>query len=151
MSWLLAFVIASTSFCPVTAAPVDGAVVEPFAPVGRYAGHWGIDFAAPLGTDVRAPVGGTVSFAGSVAGRLSVSIDHGRGMVTSLSYLSEVLVRRGQRVVVGETVAHSGVAHGRDAVHLSLRIDGTYVDPGVLFSCLVGDISDALRLTAAPG
>jgi septal ring factor EnvC (AmiA/AmiB activator) len=103
------------------------------------------------GTAVGAPAGGVVSFSGSVAGRLSVSIDHGRGMVSTVSYLAAVGVSRGSRVGVGERLATSGVAHDTAAVHLSLRIDGTYVDPAVLFRCHVGDISDALWLTPVPG
>jgi murein DD-endopeptidase MepM/ murein hydrolase activator NlpD len=150
VSFLLALVISSVSFCPAVQPPVDGPVVAPFAPIGRYAGHWGVDFAAPPGAAVRTPAAGRVTFAGSVAGRLSVSIDLGRGMVTTVSYLSEVVARRGDRVASADLVARSGRAHDLDAVHLSLRIDGTYVDPGLLFSCRAGDISDALWLTTPP-
>lgn len=148
MSWLLAGLLSIASLCPAARLPVDGPVVAPFAPIGRYAGHWGVDVAAAPGTDVYAPAGGTVTFAGSVAGRLSVSIDHGRGMTTTVSYLSGILVGPGDRVGSGTVVAQSALAHGVEAVHLSLRIDGVYVDPSLLLACHVGDISDALWLTA---
>jgi len=39
-------------------APVPGEQLAPYAPVGAYAGHWGIDLAAEVGTDVAAPIGG---------------------------------------------------------------------------------------------
>ncbi len=147
---LVAAAIASASFCPVISPPADGPVVAPFAPIGRYAGHWGIDYAAPPGTGVHAPASGIVSFAGSVAGRLSVSIDHGRGIVTTVTYLSAVSTSRGVWVDRGDVIASSGRAHDLAAVHLSARIAGVYVDPGMLFRCQMGDISDALWLTTVP-
>ena len=55
-------------------------VVSPFrAPASPYAsGHRGIDLAVEPGTTIMAPESGTVSFAGAVAGRNVVAIDHGR-------------------------------------------------------------------------
>jgi len=129
---------------------VDGPVVAPFAPIGRYAGHWGVDFSVASGVDVHAPAAGTVVFAGSVAGRLSVSIDHGRGMISTVSYVSEVLAGREDRVSRGTVIARSGLAHGLRAVHLSLRIEGVYVDPWLLLACRGGDIPDALHLIPVP-
>lgn len=151
MSFVLALALSVASFCPAATPPVEGPVLAPFAPIGRYAGHWGVDYAADIGSEVGAAAAGTVTFAGPVAGRLSVSIDHGRGMVTTVSYLSTVGVRRGEAVAIGQSIARSGRAHDREAVHLSLRIDGSYVDPGLLFRCRVGDISEALWLTSTPG
>src|SRR5215217_692811 len=65
--------------------PVDGAVVRPFeAPSSEYAaGHRGVDFAVAPGTPVRAANDGVVSFAGSVAGTLHVTIVHAGGLRTS--------------------------------------------------------------------
>ena len=68
---LLAF--AFSAVCLV--APVDGPVISEYAPVGSYGGHWGIDYAAAVGTSVRAPASGRVTFAGSVAGMRSVTIE----------------------------------------------------------------------------
>ncbi len=149
-SSLLAVVV-SVSLCPAAAPPVDGPVVAAFAPVGRYAGHWGVDYAAPVGARVNAVADGTVTFAGAVAGRLSVSIDHGRGLVSTVSYLSDRSASRGERVDRGERLALAGAPHDVPGVHLSLRIDGEYVDPRVLFDCRQGDVSDALRLVPVPG
>ena len=143
--------VVAVSLCPGASPPVDGSVIAPFAPIGRYAGHWGVDFAAPIGAAVEAPASGDVSFAGPVAGRLSVSIDHGRGIVSTVSYLSDVLVSRGDRVVGGAVVGRSGSSHGADGVHMSVRIEGVYVDPAFLLSCDVGDITDALRLVPLAG
>lgn len=148
--WMFLAVALMASPCPDVAAPVPGPVVEGFAPIGDYAGHWGADFAAQPGSEVGAVADGVVSFAGSVAGRLSVSVDHGRGMVTTVSYLAAIAVSRGERVHQGETLGTSGRAHDTESVHLSLRVAGEYTDPMVLFSCRVGEISDALRLVPVP-
>lgn len=147
---LLAALLLSSP-CPEAVAPVAGSVVAAYAPIGDYAGHWGVDFAAEPGSEVHAIADGAVTFAGSVAGRLSVSVDHGRGLVTTVSYLSAVSVRKGEHVQAGQPLGASGRAHDTEAVHLSLRIGGQYADPMVLYSCRVGDISEALRLVPVPG
>ncbi len=55
------------------------------APDGDYGpGHRGIDVAAALGTPAVAVDDGTVTFAGQVAGRGVVTIDHGSGLVSTL-------------------------------------------------------------------
>jgi len=59
--------------CIGLSPPVEGPVVAPFAPEGRFAGHWGVDFAVSPGTPVLGADGGVVSFAGEVAGMLSVN------------------------------------------------------------------------------
>lgn len=149
--WLPLALFLSVAPCPDVVAPVPGPVVERFAPVGDYGGHWGVDFAAEQGSEVVVVADGIVTFAGSVAGRRSVSVDHGRGLVTTLSYLDSSTVSRGERVERGETVGTSGLAHGRAAVHLGFRVDGRYRDPMLLFSCRTGDITEALRLVPVPG
>ena len=60
----------SLLLCPGVVRPVPGDVVQGFSPQGSYAGHWGIDLAAEVGTPVRAVRSGVVTFAGPVAGRL---------------------------------------------------------------------------------
>ena len=148
--WMFVVLSLVASPCPDAVRPVPGPIIEGFAPVGDYAGHWGVDFAAAPGTEVGAVADGTISFAGPVAGRLSVSVDHGRGMVTTVSYLATVSVSRGERVSRGQTLGTSGTAHGIESIPLSLRIAGEYTDPTVLFSCRLGDISEALRLVPVP-
>jgi murein DD-endopeptidase MepM/ murein hydrolase activator NlpD len=100
---------------------------NPFGP-----GHRGIDVAAPVGTDVLAPASGVVSFAGSVAGGLFVTIDHGGGLRSTSSWVSELLVREGEVVAAGQPVARSGGGHPGGTlphVHFGVRLDGAYVDP----------------------
>lgn len=126
-----------------------GEVIRPFAPEGAYAGHWGVDIAAPAGSQVVTPLSGRVSFAGSVAGMLTVTIEQGP-MKVSLSYLGSVGVTRGAVVSAGDVVGASGNSHGLEAVHVSLRLGGDYVDPAPFLGCRLGSISDALRLVPYP-
>jgi murein DD-endopeptidase MepM/ murein hydrolase activator NlpD len=148
--WIFVVAALVASPCPDAVPPVPGSVIEGFAPIGDYAGHWGVDFAAEPASEVGAVADGVVLFAGSVAGRLSVSVDHGRGMVTTVSYLASVAASRGERVRQGETLGMSGLAHDTESVHVSLRVADEYTDPMVLFSCRVGDVSEALRLVPVP-
>ena len=125
-------------------------MIAPYAPVGQYGGHWGIDFQADVGDPVSAPAFGLVTFAGSVAGTRSVTIEPLNGLKFSVSYLSEIHVAEGERVVRGETIGSSGLAHGIAGVHMSTRVDGIYVDPAFWLGCKSGDISRALRLVTPP-
>jgi hypothetical protein len=122
--------------------PVDGAVVHPFEePASVYgAGHRGADLAAAPGTPVRAANDGVVSFAGSVAGTLHVTITHAGGLRTSYSFLSAVAVREGQPVARGDVIGATGGvgpdhdgSHDGTVLHLGLRIGDRYVDPMQLF------------------
>lgn len=122
--------------CPGLSLPVDDEIVRPYAPVGRYAGHWGVDIAAEPGTPVEAAEAGTVTFAGQVAGVNSVTIDHGGGLRTSYSYLQEIEVARGQWVAAGTIVGRSGLDHELSALHFSVRIGTVYQDPEDWLVCL---------------
>ena len=141
--------VALSAVCLI--APVDGPVITEYAPVGSYGGHWGVDYATARGTPVVAPASGRVTFAGSVAGMRSVTIEPVLGFKVSLSYLSEIDVSSGTVVDRGEAIGASGSPHGLDGVHLSTRIDGEYVDPESQLGCRDTDITRALRLVAPPG
>lgn len=114
--------------------PVVGPVVRGFDPPGSPygSGHRGIDIAVPFATVVRAPAPGVVRFAGAVAGQLYVTIDHGGGLLSTSSYLSSVMVRKGDTVASGQPIALSGWGHPGSAVpqlHFGVRLGGQYVDP----------------------
>ena len=131
-------------------APVNGPVIAEYSPIGQYGGHWGIDYSAVLGTPVRAPASGLVTFAGSVAGMRSVTIQPLPGFKISMSYLLEIHVAKGDRVGEGEVVALSGVEDGVSGVHLSTRLDGRYIDPDPQMGCRSTDVKRALRLVTPP-
>ncbi len=110
--------------------PVDAPVVDPFrAPAQRWsAGNRGLEYGTRAGDRVRAVGGGTVVFAGAVAGRLAVTVRHPDGRRSSLTGLSVVLVRAGDRVAQGTLV---GLA--LPSLHLGVREGDRYVDPALLF------------------
>ncbi len=130
--------------------PVNGPVIAPYSPIGNYGGHWGVDYAADLGEEVKAPVAGLVTFAGSVAGMNTVTIQPIDGLKISVSYLASIEVGTGQRVVAGQIVGRAGVHDGVPAVHMSTRINGRYVDPATQMGCVQTEITRALRLLPPP-
>jgi len=141
--------VALAPLCVGLQPPVAGPVIERFAPVGRYAGHWGLDFAVVSGTAVRAADAGTVTFAGTVAGNRTLTLDHGGGLRTSYSYLSTATVERGDYVDESIILGTSGNGHGSPALHFSVRVGPRYVDPLAIVGCRVTTPSRALRLVPA--
>jgi murein DD-endopeptidase MepM/ murein hydrolase activator NlpD len=134
------------------AVPLYGDLVRVYdAPSDPYApGHRGVDVAAPGGSAVRASAAGVVSFAGSVAGNRSVTVDHGSGLLTSYSFLGSISVSKGAAVDQGEVVGTVGVGHPGSGlpphVHLSARRDGWYFDPLELY--VGSSYADLVYLTA---
>lgn len=101
-------------------------------PNGPYqAGHRGIDVPAEVGAEVRAPTGGTVSFAGWVVNRPVVSIRVDEQTVISLEPVEADVVVQGDTVSRGQTIG--SVSQGghceQGCVHLGVRVDGDYVNP----------------------
>jgi len=144
----LAVLLVCACALPVSAArawtwPVDGPVLRPFSfdHAHPYAGgqHRGVDLGAPGGTQVLAPAGGIVSFAGTVpTGGKTVSIETPLGYTATLVHLGSIGVKRGAPVgegsVVG-TVGPSGVTELTEPyVYFGLRTTSDqqgYVDPMV--------------------
>jgi len=126
--------------------PVTGAVVRGFdARAGPYGpGHRGIDISAPVGATVRAPAAGRVEFAGPVAGTIWVSLLVAPGVRVTLGPLLDPVtagrvpsraplgrVGPGHRAGSSEGAGSTeGAGSGFGArLHLSVRVDGVYVDP----------------------
>lgn len=100
-------------------------------------GHNGADIRAANGTKVLAPFAGTVILTGFhyYAGG-SVYIDSGNGVITAFFHLSEINVKKGDKVAKGQVVAKSG-STGRVTgphLHYSLVLGGQFVDPIPLLS-----------------
>ena len=100
-------------------------------------GHNGADIRAATGTQIRAPFAGTVILTGFhyYAGG-SVYIDSGNGVITAFFHLSEINVKKGDKVSKGQIVAKSG-STGRVTgphLHYSLILGGQFVDPIPLLS-----------------
>ncbi|GAB3599494.1 murein hydrolase activator EnvC family protein [Microbacterium tumbae] len=118
--------------------PVEGRreVREPFrAPADEYAaGHRGMDIAASVGGEVRAPADGVVAFRGVVVDRPLLTIDHGAGIVATFEPLESSL-SPGDVVAAGEVIGAVAVGGHSDAgaLHVGVRLHGVYIDPRLLF------------------
>ncbi|MBA4152491.1 MAG: peptidase M23, partial [Acinetobacter sp.] len=106
-----------------------------FHPVlNKWRAHKGVDFAAPIGTKVRATADGTVSFVGNQGGYGNViMINHQGRHETVYGHLSKFAngLRRGQRVSQGEVIGHVGMTGMTSGPHLhyEFRLDGQQRDP----------------------
>jgi len=103
---------------------------DPF--LGRPAIHTGIDLRGDAGEPVRATATGSVTIAGRRGGYGNVvEIGHGNGLATRYGHLSEIDVKVGQTVRIGEVVGKIG-STGRSTgphLHYETRINGAAVDP----------------------
>jgi septal ring factor EnvC (AmiA/AmiB activator) len=120
---------------PALWMPVTGPLVRGFdAQAGPYGpGHRGIDIAAPVGELVGAPAAGRVVFAGPVAGVTWVTLEVAPGVLVTLGPLLDP-VATATRVRSKAPVGRIGPGHAATpaapaTLHLSVRVDGVYVDP----------------------
>jgi murein DD-endopeptidase MepM/ murein hydrolase activator NlpD len=137
-----------------------GALAEPAAPAGsvlwaaplpeagvtrsfdvlpsRYtAGHRGVDLAGAPGTPVLAAGDGVVAFAGMVAGRPVVSVDHPGGLRTTYEPV-DPSVGAGQAVARGSPLGTLRAGHAgcpaAACLHWGLRRGEDYLDPLALLA-----------------
>jgi Peptidase family M23 len=107
-----------------------GVRADPF--LGRPAMHTGLDFRAQTGDPVRATANGKVVNSGWAGGYgRMVEIDHGNGLSTRYGHLSEINVKVGEYVKIGQVIGAVG-STGRSTgphLHYETRIDGEAVDP----------------------
>jgi murein DD-endopeptidase MepM/ murein hydrolase activator NlpD len=103
---------------------------DPF--LGRPAMHTGLDFRAATGDPVRATANGKVISSGWAGGYgRMVEVDHGNGLSTRYGHLSEINVKVGETVRIGQVIGTVG-STGRSTgphLHYETRIDGEAVDP----------------------
>jgi len=99
-----------------------------------YRAHYGVDYAAPVGTPVQATADGTVTFAGwnGASGRM-VRIRHKNAYETMYLHLWRFGpgVRSGARVKSGDIVGYVGSSGDSTGPHLDYRItrNGSYLNP----------------------
>lgn len=116
--------------------PLSGDVVvtRPFDPPPRrwLPGHRGVDLAGSPEAVVRAAGPGVVRFAGAVAGRGVVSVDHPGGLRTTYEPVTPVVVA-GARVAAGDPLGTLAAGHAGCPVaaclHWGLRQGSLYLDP----------------------
>jgi murein DD-endopeptidase MepM/ murein hydrolase activator NlpD len=103
---------------------------DPF--LGRPAMHTGLDFRAATGDPIRATANGRVTSAAYAGGYgRMVEIDHGNGLATRYGHMSEIHVKVGDTIKIGQVIGLVG-STGRSTgphLHYETRIDGEAVDP----------------------
>jgi murein DD-endopeptidase MepM/ murein hydrolase activator NlpD len=108
-------------------------LLEPFDPYcpTRHV-HTGVDLAAPVGTTVRAAVGGTVSVGFDPGGAGLYVIEVVDGHVRALyCHLSLAMVADGERVLTGQVIGEvgkTGLTTGPH-LHFEVQVDRRAVDP----------------------
>ena len=106
-----------------------------FHPVlNKWRAHKGVDFAAPIGTKVKATSDGVISSFGRQGGYGNVILINHQGRFTTVyGHLSGFAkgLRRGQRVAQGEVIGYVGMTGLTSGPHLhyEFRIDGQQRDP----------------------
>jgi murein DD-endopeptidase MepM/ murein hydrolase activator NlpD len=109
--------------------------VDPFT--GKSTFHTGVDLIAPPGTPVMAAAGGVVSTVSFVPeyGNI-VDVDHDNGLTSRYAHLSRSLVKVGDVVMKGQTIANVG-ATGRATgphLHFEVREKGIPLNPNKFLS-----------------
>jgi murein DD-endopeptidase MepM/ murein hydrolase activator NlpD len=103
---------------------------SPLAGGSRF--HEGIDIASPVGTPIKAPADGVVTFAGYKSGLgKCVVVDHGYGISTMYGHNASINVVEGDRVKRGMEIASIGMT-GRTTgphLHYQVMVDNVPIDP----------------------
>ena len=105
--------------------------------------HYGVDIAAPEGAPVTAPADGVVALAEPdlffTGG--TVMLDHGHGLTSVYSHLSEVAVVRGARVRQGDVIGRVGATGRVTGAHLDWRVNlfATRLDPALIAGPMPGE------------
>jgi murein DD-endopeptidase MepM/ murein hydrolase activator NlpD len=105
--------------------------IHPIYKISKF--HYGMDFTAPLGTEVYATGNGTVVAILSAQRGLGkhIIIDHGFGYESIYAHLSNFNVRAGQKVQRGDIIGYVGSTGTSVANHLhyEIKLNGVNVDP----------------------
>ena len=98
--------------------------------------HYGLDIALPTGHAVKSPMDGEIIFTDKdlfFAGG-TIIISHGQGLTTSYLHLSEILVKKNQKVKKGEIIGEVGATGRATGAHLHWGVEwmNKRVDPEYL-------------------
>jgi murein DD-endopeptidase MepM/ murein hydrolase activator NlpD len=113
--------------------PVTGTILSDFGAKGGGLHNDGINIAAARGTPVRAADAGVVAYAGNELrgfGNLLL-IKHADGWITAYAHSERLLVKRGDTVRRGQSIAHVGATGNVSApqLHFEIRRGSQAVDP----------------------
>lgn len=139
--------LSTTDFAQKFQWPLTGRISGAYGSQRFYNGkpgspHYGLDIAAPVGTEVRAPAGGVVTlvhpdmfFSGG-----TLIVDHGHGLSSTFIHLHKILVKQGDRVEQGQKIAQVGATGRATGPHLDWRMNwfDQRVDPQLLVGEMPG-------------
>ena len=94
--------------------------------------HTGLDIAAKVGTEIISPLSGKVLLVGNFYYRgKTVFLDHGGGIISTYSHMSEISVKEGQLIKKNENIGKVGQSGRVTGPHLHWQIvlSGIPVDP----------------------
>lgn len=95
--------------------------IDPVYNVRRF--HSGMDFSAPIGTDIFATGNGTIATTGWKQGYgNTVTIDHGFGYVTLYAHMHEIHVTEGQKIKRGDVIGLVGNTGKSTGPHLHYEV-----------------------------
>jgi lipoprotein NlpD len=110
--------------------PISGKVERGYKP--DVPGRKGIQIGGRLGESVRAASRGEVVYSGSGLpgyGRLII-VKHSESFLSAYGYLGKIMVKEGDSVSSGQTIAELGSSNdNRPVLHFEIRRDGKPVDP----------------------
>ena len=120
--------------------PVEGFITRNFQVTGSGQDHSGVDIAAATGTPIRATAAGVVTstVVDGFYGNL-VIVRHNGGYETRYAHCSQVLVKQGDAVSRGQTIALVGTTGRSTAPHLHYEItkDNRSMDPKQYMSSMM--------------
>lgn len=118
--------------CPSSTRITSGFGARSSPTAGASSDHKGMDIGASTGSGIVAAAAGTVVIATySYSAGNYVMINHGGGVYTVYMHCSQLLVKEGQQVNSGQTIAKVGSTGYSTGPHLhfGIRAGGEYVDP----------------------
>jgi murein DD-endopeptidase MepM/ murein hydrolase activator NlpD len=123
----------ATGALPSFRWPVRGRVITAYGAKTNGKSNDGINLAVPEGTPVKAAEDGVVAYSGNELkgyGNL-VLVRHSNGYVTAYAHASELMVKRGETIKRGQTIAKSGQSGevGSPQLHFEIRKGSSPVDP----------------------
>lgn len=126
--------IADINGIKVATLPVTGTISSRYGVSSkiRVSTHTGLDIAATTGIPIKVVADGTITFAAySGSYGYLVKVDHGNGVETWYGHTSKMLVKEGQAVKAGNTIALVGSTGNSTGPHLhfEVRINGEHVNP----------------------
>lgn len=99
---------------------------------GQYSLHTGLDIGVASNSPIFVVLSGTVTFSGwNGAYGYQVKVDHGNGLVTTYAHNNKLLVKAGDKVAQGQTIARSGSTGNSTGPHLHIEFikNGQFQNP----------------------